>query len=105
MSGRQGVSKSLSLKKDGLKRLWRISYWGWIFFRRRLKKAMSPGHKRQLALGFVAQGRCSGRQVCRYFKLLRSTYRYQEKEMDAWRKISSEGCEALFIETPTLRIS
>jgi len=37
-------------------------------------------------VGFVAQGRCSGRQACRYFKIHRSTYRYQAKEPDAWRK-------------------
>jgi len=37
-------------------------------------------------VGFVAQGRCSGHQACRYFKIHRSTYRYQAKEPDAWRK-------------------
>ena len=37
-------------------------------------------------MGFVAQGRCSGHQACRYFKIHRSTYRYQAKEPDAWRK-------------------
>ncbi|VGO13123.1 hypothetical protein PDESU_01677 [Pontiella desulfatans] len=47
---------------------------------------MSPGHKRQVALGFVTQGRCSGRQACRYFKIHRSTFRYQAKEPDAWTK-------------------
>lgn len=47
---------------------------------------MSPGHKRQVALGFVAQGRCSGRQACRYFRLHRSTYRYHAKAPDAWMK-------------------
>jgi putative transposase len=39
-----------------------------------------------VAVGFVAQGRCSGHQACRYFKIHRSTYRYQAKEPDAWRK-------------------
>ena len=47
---------------------------------------MSPGHKRQVALGFVSQGRCSGRAACRYFKLERSTYRYRAKEADGWMK-------------------
>lgn len=39
-----------------------------------------------MALGFVTQGRCSGRQACRYFKIHRSTFRYQAKEPDAWTK-------------------
>lgn len=47
---------------------------------------MSPGHKRQVASGFVSRGRCSGRQVCRYFKLHGSTYRYQAREPNAWMK-------------------
>ncbi len=47
---------------------------------------MSPGHKRQVAEGFTAQGRCSGRQACRYFGLHRSTYQYEAKEADAWMK-------------------
>ncbi len=47
---------------------------------------MSPGHKRQVALGFVSRGRCSGREACRYFKLHRSTYRYQAREPNAWMK-------------------
>lgn len=37
-------------------------------------------------MGFVAQGRCSGRQACRYFRIHRSTFRYQAKEPDAWQK-------------------
>lgn len=47
---------------------------------------MSPGHKRQVAAGFVRRGRCSGRKACRYFRLHRSTYRYNAKEPDAWKK-------------------
>lgn len=47
---------------------------------------MSPGHKRQVAAGFVARGRCSGRQVCRWFRLNRSTFRYEAREPDAWMK-------------------
>ena len=47
---------------------------------------MSPGHKRQVAEGLVARGRCSGRKVCRYLKLHRSTYRYAAKEPNAWKK-------------------
>jgi transposase InsO family protein len=39
-----------------------------------------------VALGFVTQGRCSGRQACRYFKIHRSTFRYQAKEPDVWKK-------------------
>ena len=39
-----------------------------------------------MALGFVAKGLCSGRQACRYFKIHRSTFRYQAKEPDGWRK-------------------
>jgi transposase InsO family protein len=35
---------------------------------------------------FVRDGRCSGRQVCRYFKIHRSSYRYKAKEPDAWLK-------------------
>ena len=45
---------------------------------------MSPGHKRQAAERFVAEGRCSQRRACRYFRLHRSTYRYRAKEPDAW---------------------
>ena len=37
-----------------------------------------------MAEGFVSEQRCSGRQACRYFRLQRSTYRYQAKEPDAW---------------------
>ena len=47
---------------------------------------MSPGHKRQVAGGFVERGRCSARQVCRYFRLQRSSFRYQAREPDAWMK-------------------
>ena len=47
---------------------------------------MSPGHKRQVAEGLAARGRCSGREVCRYLKLHRSTYRYAAKEPNAWKK-------------------
>ena len=47
---------------------------------------MSPGHKRQVAEGLVARGRCSGRKVCRYLKLHRSRYRYPAKEPNAWKK-------------------
>lgn len=39
-----------------------------------------------MVLGFVAQGRCSGRQACRYFKIHRSTFRYQAREPDVWQK-------------------
>lgn len=45
---------------------------------------MSPGHKRQMAGSFVAEGRCSQRRACRYFRLHRSTFRYQAREPDAW---------------------
>ena len=47
---------------------------------------MSPGHKRQVAYDFVHEGRCSGRQICRYFKIHRSSYRYKAKEANAWLK-------------------
>ena len=47
---------------------------------------MSPGHKRQVAEGYVALGRCSGRQACRFFNLGRSSYRYQALEPNAWLK-------------------
>ena len=47
---------------------------------------MSPGHKRQVAEGLVARDQCSGRKVCRYLKLHRSTYRYAAKEPNAWKK-------------------
>ena len=47
---------------------------------------MSPGHKRRVAEGLVARGRCSGRKVCRYLKLHRSRYRYPAKEPNAWGK-------------------
>jgi putative transposase len=39
-----------------------------------------------VAEGFVAEGRCSGREACRYFSLHRSTYRYAAKELNGWQK-------------------
>lgn len=39
-----------------------------------------------MAEGFIALGRCSGRQACRYFGLHRSTFQYKPKEPDAWMK-------------------
>jgi hypothetical protein len=45
---------------------------------------VSPGHRRQVAEQFVSDERCSGRQACRYFRLHRSTFRYQAREPNAW---------------------
>ena len=39
-----------------------------------------------MAESFVAGRRCSGRQACRYFRLHRSTMRYEAREPDAWMK-------------------
>jgi putative transposase len=50
------------------------------------KKVVNPGHKRQVAQGFVAEGRCSGPTACQYFSLHRSTYRYAAKELNGWQK-------------------
>src|SRR5271167_2269036 len=41
------------------------------------KKIVSPGHRRELALTVVAAGVCSGRAVCRFLRLSRSTYWYR----------------------------
>ena len=40
------------------------------------KKIVSPGHRREAARTVVASGMCSGRAVCRYLGLARSTYVY-----------------------------
>ncbi|MEM9913994.1 MAG: IS3 family transposase [Planctomycetota bacterium] len=45
---------------------------------------MSPGHKRQIAQGLVARGRCSVRTACRHLGLHRSTFRYVAKQPNAW---------------------
>jgi len=50
------------------------------------KKVVNPGHKRQVAQGFVAEGRCSGPTACQYFSLHRSTYRDAAKELNGWQK-------------------
>ena len=41
------------------------------------KKIVSPAHRRAAAAELVAAGLCSGRAVCRYLGLARSTFRYQ----------------------------
>ncbi|MEO0511090.1 MAG: IS3 family transposase [Verrucomicrobiota bacterium] len=45
---------------------------------------MSPGHKRQLAVDFVDQGRCTARVACRHFGLHRSTFSYKAKKTSLW---------------------
>ncbi len=55
-------------------------------------------------MGFVVQSRCSGRQVCRYFKTHRSSFRYQAKEPDAWQK-HLRSREVLFTEAQSLGLS
>jgi len=45
---------------------------------------VSPAHKREVAESMVREGKCSGRQVCRYFRMNRSSYRYQAKEPSVW---------------------
>lgn len=40
------------------------------------KKMVSPEHKRRVAKEAVEEGMCSGRAVCRYLSLSRSTYGY-----------------------------
>ena len=41
------------------------------------KKIVSPAHRRAAAEQMVASGMCSGRAVCRYLGLARSTFRYR----------------------------
>ncbi|MGH7175629.1 MAG: IS3 family transposase [Minisyncoccia bacterium] len=41
------------------------------------KKIVSPAHRRAAAEQMVAAGMCSGRAVCRYLGLARSTFRYR----------------------------
>ena len=41
------------------------------------KKIVSPAHRRAAAEQLVAAGMCSGRAVCRYLGLSRSTFRYR----------------------------
>ena len=45
---------------------------------------MSPGHKRQIAVNLVNQGRCTARSACRHFGLHRSTFSYEAKRPSAW---------------------
>ena len=45
---------------------------------------MSPGHKREVAVDLVRQGRCSARLACRHFGIHRSTFAYQAKAPSAW---------------------
>ena len=62
------------------------------------KKAVSPGHKRQIAEKLVSGGRCTARAACRHFGLHRSTFAYRAKQPDAWlsklksavRRVSNE---------------
>ena len=47
------------------------------------KKIVSPAHRRAAAEQLVAAGMCSGRAVCRYLGLARSTFRYQGRPATA----------------------
>jgi len=53
-----------------------------------------PGHKRQMAGEFVSAGRCSGRQICRYFRLHRSTFRFRARGIPPkkWRLEAQRLC-------------
>lgn len=37
-----------------------------------------------MAEEFVSAGRCSGRQICHYFRQYRSTFRFRARQPDAW---------------------
>jgi putative transposase len=47
------------------------------------KKIVSPGHRKEVALGVVARGLCSGRAACRFLHLSRSTYWYRARPPSA----------------------
>ena len=47
------------------------------------KKIVSPAHRRAAAEELVAAGMCSGRAVCRYLGLARSTFSYQGRPATA----------------------
>jgi hypothetical protein len=47
------------------------------------KKIVSPAHRRAAAAELVAAGLCSGRAVCRYLGLARSTFSYQGRPATA----------------------
>ena len=48
------------------------------------KKAVSPAHRRTLAQQVVKDGLCSQRAACRFLRLARSTFSYQEPKASVW---------------------
>jgi transposase InsO family protein len=54
------------------------------------KKALSPAHRRAVALEVVVAGMCSGRAACRILRVARSTFSYQgrgpTRAEQQWRK-------------------
>jgi putative transposase len=64
------------------------------------KKTLSPGHRRELALGVVAAGVCSGRAACRVLRLARSTYWYRRRPLSVTRERLSHRLRELSDEHP-----
>lgn len=50
------------------------------------KKMISPTHRKEMAMKVVEARMCSGRAVCRYLRLCRSTYWYRRKPRSAYRE-------------------
>ena len=61
--------KALETENRRLKNIVADQMLGMEILQEAIEKNCEPGHKRQVGSGFVSRGRCSGRQVCRYFKL------------------------------------
>src|SRR5271154_2539980 len=64
------------------------------------KKIVSPGHRREAARTVVATGMCSGRAVCRYLGLARSTYVYREQTPTSKEEQLRQRLLALSAEHP-----
>ena len=64
------------------------------------KKIVSPAHRRAAAEQLVAAGMCSGRAVCRYLGLARSTFSYQGRPATAAEAQLRKRLLALSAEHP-----
>jgi putative transposase len=64
------------------------------------KKIVSPGHRREAARTVVATGMCSGRAVCRYLGLARSTYDYRGPTPTSKEELLRQRLLALSAEHP-----
>jgi putative transposase len=64
------------------------------------KKIVSPAHRRAAAEQMVAAGMCSGRAVCRYLGLSRSTYGYRGGPPRAKEELLRQRLLALSAEHP-----